>query len=291
MHARSHETAAFRPSEEAVGLLPDTSIRCSMIAIGMSRAVLRKLVTRFAKVRRHLTYANIGVTLLLVLGTSGLAAAAGRGVNGATNGCYQRRTGTLRVITGKQKCSKRSEIALSWNQQGVPGTPGTPGATGAQGSQGPQGSQGAQGTPGIAGNIGNTGPVGPTWADHLGAGGTTAPVTDVFGSQTFSVPADGKLVVIASGDLSMICGTGPTCDWVLGLFMDGVQVPNTDLLVYVGSGGGVSYTAVLHGTVAGVHSGSHTFAIRGGVSNTGLGAVDAGIGSSNTQFTVTLAGS
>ena len=86
--------------------------------------------------RRHLTYANAGVTLLLILGVTGLAVASTPVSNGVIHGCYQKTTGTLRVIKGNQKCNPKSEVATSWNQQGVAGVPGQTGPKGAAGAPG-----------------------------------------------------------------------------------------------------------------------------------------------------------
>ena len=87
------------------------------------------------------------------------AATAIPGPNGIIHGCYQKKVGTLRVITAKQKCDKKKEIALSWNQKGVTGATGIQGLkgdtglTGKQGDVGFKGDIGAQGTPGRAAQV------------------------------------------------------------------------------------------------------------------------------------------
>jgi hypothetical protein len=80
---------------------------------------------------------------------------------GAINGCYEKRTGLLRVVDAEAaKTCLSFEIPISWNergQQGVQGIEGPSGpkgdrgdtgATGPQGDRGPQGEQGPQGQQG-----------------------------------------------------------------------------------------------------------------------------------------------
>ncbi|MDX6675758.1 MAG: hypothetical protein QOH11_3176 [Solirubrobacteraceae bacterium] len=88
-----------------------------------------------AQLRRHVTFANIGVIVALVLAGSGFAVAAIPGPGGVIQACFNRRTGILRVIDSKRHCT-RSERAIRWNQQGKVGTTGAPGATGPAGRSG-----------------------------------------------------------------------------------------------------------------------------------------------------------
>jgi hypothetical protein len=90
--------------------------------------------------RTHLTFANVGVVVAIVLAASGFAVAAIPS-GGVIHGCFAKRTGALRVIGSRKHCA-RGEQALSWNQQGKPGLPGQ------QGKPGLPGQQGAQGVPG-----------------------------------------------------------------------------------------------------------------------------------------------
>jgi hypothetical protein len=88
-----------------------------------------------SKLRSQLSYATVGVTLVLVLGASGFAIASIPGHNGVIHACYQKQGGGLRVIDRSKrgfagKCRK-SEKSLSWNQKGSPGIPGPPGPAGA----------------------------------------------------------------------------------------------------------------------------------------------------------------
>jgi hypothetical protein len=89
-----------------------------------------------SRLRRHLTFANVGVIVALVLAGSGFAAAAIPGPGGVIQACFSKSTGTVRVIDSKKHCTRR-ERAIRWNQQGRPGATG---ARGAAGTQGPNGS-------------------------------------------------------------------------------------------------------------------------------------------------------
>jgi hypothetical protein len=86
--------------------------------------------------RRRLSYANIAATVALVLGATGLAAAASSPSQNVIRACASKSSGTLRMLTGKQKCSKHRERAVSWGQQGPPGAPGPAGKDGAPGPAG-----------------------------------------------------------------------------------------------------------------------------------------------------------
>jgi Collagen triple helix repeat (20 copies) len=106
----------------------------------------------------------VGVTVALVLATTGLAVASIPAGSGVIFGCYSKNDGALRVINkGKAgstgKCRK-SEAALSWSQQGRQGISGSAGAPGIQGITGLKGDSGIQGPKG------ETGVPGPTirWA-------------------------------------------------------------------------------------------------------------------------------
>jgi hypothetical protein len=91
--------------------------------------------------RTHLTFANVGVVVAVVLAASGFAVAAIPS-GGVIHGCFAKRTGALRVIGSRKHCA-RGEQALSWNQQGKPGLPGPQGKPGLPGQQGPQGVPGS----------------------------------------------------------------------------------------------------------------------------------------------------
>ena len=76
--------------------------------------------------------------------------------SGVIHGCYDKKTGQLRVIDSASAACTSKETALPWSQvgpqgdPGVPGEPGAPGDPGAQGATGSTGATGAQGTGGSA---------------------------------------------------------------------------------------------------------------------------------------------
>ena len=77
----------------------------------------------------------------LVVG--GIAWAQIPATNGVITGCYNNKSGALRVIdTSKTTCVAKTETQLEWNQQGVAGATGATGATGANGSNGAPGASG-----------------------------------------------------------------------------------------------------------------------------------------------------
>jgi Collagen triple helix repeat (20 copies) len=103
---------------------------------------------------------------------------------GAIHGCYDNRSGAVRVIdTGtSQACDARRETALTWNQRGPtgavgpPGAKGDPGNPGSRGPSGARGLTGADGTDGVNGAPGASGATGPTGASGLaGTRGPTGP--------------------------------------------------------------------------------------------------------------------
>lgn len=77
------------------------------------------------------------------------------GSSGAINGCYEKRTGIVRVIDAEAGKSCLSfETPISWNQRGEKGDPGPQGpagVAGADGAPGPQGLKGEAGEPGPPG--------------------------------------------------------------------------------------------------------------------------------------------
>ena len=106
----------------------------------------------------------------LVLSVATLALAAGAGVahamipasgSGVISGCYEKRTGILRVIDAEagKKCTPY-ETPISWNQGGPQGPTGDKGPTGDNGPQGEPGVAGDKGPTGDKGPVGEPGPVG-----------------------------------------------------------------------------------------------------------------------------------
>jgi hypothetical protein len=74
--------------------------------------------------RQHLTYANVGTTIALVLGASGFAvAAAPNPTTKVVRACVAKRTGVVRVRAAGARC-RRTERPLSWNRVGPRGVSG-----------------------------------------------------------------------------------------------------------------------------------------------------------------------
>lgn len=81
-----------------------------------------------------------GVALALVVGA---AYATIPGSGGVIDGCYEKRTGILRVIDAAAgKSCLRIEESISWNQRGEKGDAGAPGPQGPPGATGPAGPSG-----------------------------------------------------------------------------------------------------------------------------------------------------
>lgn len=78
-------------------------------------------------------------------------------------GCYQEKTGQLRIVSGPKQC-KKNEQSISWNQAGPQGPQGEVGPSGAQGPPGEQGPEGKQGPVGTQGETGQKGEKGDTGA-------------------------------------------------------------------------------------------------------------------------------
>jgi hypothetical protein len=104
-----------------------------------------------------------GATVLAVTVGAGIAYASIPSTNGVINGCYEKRTGILRVIDSDAgKTCLSFETPISWNQQGPKGEAGPAGPAGMTGAAGPRGENG---TPGQKGVPGDQGPAGATGAD------------------------------------------------------------------------------------------------------------------------------
>jgi hypothetical protein len=122
--------------------------------------------------------AVVVVAVLIGTATIALGVLPIPGPDGRINGCYDFRSGALRVISEGQQC-KKDEIDIFWNQTGpagqtgatgATGPAGEPGAPGATGAMGPVGAVGPAGPAGAAGPVGPAGPVGA-----IGPAGATGP--------------------------------------------------------------------------------------------------------------------
>ncbi len=106
----------------------------------------------------------------LVIGGIAVAAIPQQAV---ISGCYQKRTGALRVIHASKhgaagRCGK-TERKLAWAQAGPQGAQGVQGVQGVQGAQGAQGAKGVQGVPGP---VTTSAPTGSTQVGAFAAEGT-----------------------------------------------------------------------------------------------------------------------
>jgi len=153
------------------------------------------------RLRRTLKFANGCSVVALVFAMAGgayaVAAAPGSGV---IRGCYQKGSGTLRVLAAG-KCGK-SERAIAWNRSGPPGLQGPSGIRGPQGTPGSTGAQGVQGIPGANGGTGPT--FGQTFLAPSPAPTSTCTDTTLIDQTiTLSRPsrifADGLVEMYASG--------------------------------------------------------------------------------------------
>lgn len=96
----------------------------------------------FLRVRRHLTYANVAMTLALVLAMSGGAYAAGKIIITSTK---QISPSVLKKLTGKTGKTGPSGPAGASGLAGAVGPAGPAGAPGASGASGASGEKGADG--------------------------------------------------------------------------------------------------------------------------------------------------
>jgi hypothetical protein len=77
--------------------------------------------------------------IALIMGMGGFAFAAIPDSSGVLHGCYKKKKGTLRLVSGSSKCKKKSEKSISWNQKGQAGANGAAGAKGDKGDKGDAG--------------------------------------------------------------------------------------------------------------------------------------------------------
>jgi len=220
---------------------------------------------RIHRLRPHLTYSTVVSTLALFFAVGGGAYAAASISGGVVNGCYQKQTGVLSVITGKQKC-KKTEVALSWDQKGVAGDPGANGINGGTGATGATGAIGNVGNTGNTGATGNTGGVGATGSTGTtgSTGATGANFTDattlisgqtetgVYGgsgsgtsnymldSVNFRIPLASAITHSANnlpGDFTANCpGLGEAAAGYLCLYESSDSVNSTPWLIYGDNG-------------------------------------------------------
>lgn len=129
---------------------------------------------------------------------AGAAVAAGAGgligSDGRIYACASKKDGHLRVVKKGKRC-KRTETAISWNQDGRTGARGAPGPNGVPGGSGPAGSNGTPGAPGSPGVAAST----PTPAPELTDPTATAMTLSVNGAPQIPVRRFGGCRDLTSG--------------------------------------------------------------------------------------------
>ncbi len=130
------------------------------------RRELAELRHAVCRVQRRTSVWRRSLAVLAIVGVpltvGGVAMAGIPGSSNEITGCYDVKSGALRVIDAEagQSCIPRRETPVGWNQkgpQGATGPQGAPGSTGAPGAQGPQGPPGPQGVQGLPGPSGISG--------------------------------------------------------------------------------------------------------------------------------------
>ena len=112
-----------------------------------------------------------GIVAIVVAAGTATAFAAIPDGNGVIHGCYDTKTGALRVVDSNPNgfslsCAPK-EAGLQWNQQGPQGPQGAKGDPGPQGLRGNPGAQGPKGDTGAQGPQGDAGPPGASSLPYL----------------------------------------------------------------------------------------------------------------------------
>ncbi len=167
---------------------------------------------------------------------------------------------------------------------GVPGPTGPTGVAGTAGPTGPAGAAGPAGPAGAAGAIGHTGPTGAGTQGPTGPTGvvtvsfqgaystrtlisTTYPTfTQVSGlSVTINFTAAAMVAIFTTGSLETTSGANAGSGVHIGIFIDGVLLPQALQTIDVTDPSGFTQTIAPWSMVAyaNVTAGSHTFTVRG----------------------------
>ena len=142
---------------------------------------------------RRMSPGTILGLVALVVAMSGISIASIPGDGGKISGCYEKKSGKLRVIDrAKGKKCRRGERALSWSQQGPQGAAGRDGAAGPAGPAG---------TPDTADFFTK----GESDARFLGSGGTAADASKLGGQ----LPSDYLLDTQTAADSAKLGGLTP----------------------------------------------------------------------------------
>jgi len=137
---------------------------------------------------------------------------------GVYSGCFESRTGLLRVVRGTTGC-RSSEMRMTWSRRGPRGPIGPRGPQGEVGLQGAQGATGERGATGATGSTGATGAQGPAGAQGpSGADGATGPQgaqgdpgpQGAQGAQGDPGPSDSQVLAAMSGTSAAGLNAGQT---------------------------------------------------------------------------------
>lgn len=158
---------------------------------------------RIRRIHIHRPSPALALCTAVLLATLGGAAwAAIPGPEGVIHGCYDRRSGQLRVVdTAKHAKCRRREAELNWSETGPPGR---------RGGGGPRGLRGLTGARGATGPTGASGPAGAQGPSNAYAASETSAVSLAAGGRdvlSLSLPA-GSYVVTASVDIANEDGVG-----------------------------------------------------------------------------------
>lgn len=174
-------------------------------------------VTDDVKRGKEMKRYTVGAAALAVLVAAGIGWSAIPSSDAAViSGCYEKRTGILRVIDVEAgKSCTQWETAISWNQKGLQGNQGAAGPQGERGVQGPQGSvglqgekgdPGAKGDSGLQGETGAPGPQGPPGPQGLkgdqglpGAQGAPGPAGVAGGVSGWEIVTDAWEATVSGG--------------------------------------------------------------------------------------------
>lgn len=257
------------------------------------------------RTRSRLTYANViaSLALFVALGGTGYALSqlpknSVKAKQIARNAvrASEVKTGAIRTAEVRDGTLLGADFAAGELVRGAPGSPGPAGATGPQGAVGATGLRGvtgATGPQGATGDDGPTGPAGPLFA-ATSAGMEIDPAPNPefapAASFGFTLPTAGRALVRFDAVAVNVTGTpGIRIDCTsgnstMGLYVDGVPVPNTAHFLQKNAGLDFSVSGI---TADPLPAGPH--AVTVGV-ECEAGDVSFGNVSKASRFTVVLVG-